>query len=113
MKKIIASILSFLIIWSAIGCISISSANMPVLSIDGGEVLVGEEIALPIKLSENTGIAGLAVSLKYDEDVLDLLAVDGGTLFSGFTYEKQLAWDESKNVNENGVLATLHFKVSE
>ena len=66
-----------------------------------------------VVLKNNPGIAGLAVSLNYDESVLTLKETENGSLFSGFTAAKNFAWDESSDTFEDGVLATFTFEVAE
>ena len=83
------------------------------LIMSGLETMAGKEITVALTVENNPGIAGLAVSLKYDESVLTLKDTENGGLFSGFTAAKNFAWDESEDVVEDGVLATYTFVVAE
>ena len=83
------------------------------LIMSGLETMAGKEITVTLSVENNPGIAGLAVSLKYDESVLTLKDTENGGLFSGFTAAKNFAWDESEDVVEDGVLATYTFVVAE
>ena len=87
--------------------------NAPQITADNKSATAGQTIQITISLKNNPGIAGLAVSLKYDESVLTLKDTENGGLFSGFTAAKNFAWDESNDVLEDGVLATFTFEVAE
>ena len=87
--------------------------NAAQIEVESIECMPGDEIEVKLSLKNNPGIAGLVVSMKYDTSVLTLKEVKKGTMFSGFTSGKNIAWDESENVTEDGVLATLVFTVSE
>lgn len=87
--------------------------DAPQLVMENSTASAGKEISVKLSLQNNTGIAGLAVSLKYDESVLTLKEVRKGNLFSGFTSGKNLVWDESKDVTADGILATVVFTVAD
>ena len=87
--------------------------NAPQITMNSVTTAAGKEIALDLMIKNNPGIAGLAVSLKYDESVLTLKEVKNGDLFSAFTAAKNYIWDESENVNVDGKLATFIFMVAE
>lgn len=87
--------------------------DAPQLVMESTTASAGKEISVKLSLQNNTGIAGLAVSLKYDESVLTLKEVRKGNLFSGFTSGKNLVWDESENVTADGILATFVFTVAD
>jgi len=77
------------------------------------ETMAGKEVTLTLSIKNNPGVAGLAVSLKYDENVLTLKDSENGDLFSGFTAAKNFAWDESEDVTDDGELATFTFTIAE
>ena len=83
------------------------------LIVSDSVTLAGKEISVTLSIRNNPGVAGLLVSLKYDESVLTLKDTENGGLFSGFTAAKNFAWDESADVYEDGVLATFTFEVAE
>ncbi len=87
--------------------------DAPQLVMESITASAGKEISVKLSLQNNTGIAGLAISLKYDESVLTLKEVRKGNLFSGFTSGKNLVWDESKDVTADGILATVVFTVAD
>ena len=83
------------------------------LVISSTETMAGKEVTLTLSIKNNPGVAGLAVSLKYDESVLTLKDSENGDLFSGFTAAKNFAWDESEDVTDDGELATFTFTIAE
>jgi len=116
MKRIISCILALLLILTSLSSTAIFAiaAGTPTISFNTVEADAGgKPVSLQLSINNNPGIAGLAVSLKYDTDVLTLTETKKGTLFSGFTAAKNFAWDESEDVTADGVLATFTFAVSE
>lgn len=116
MKRIISCILALLLILTSLSSTAIFAiaAGTPTISFNTVEADAGgEPVSLQLSINNNPGIAGLAVSLKYDTNVLTLTETKKGTLFSGFTAAKNFAWDESEDVTADGVLATFTFAVSE
>ena len=87
--------------------------NVAQISVESVTASSGQTVRIAVALKNNPGIAGLAVSLKYDESVLSLKATENGGLFSGFTAAKNFAWDECNDIFADGVLATFTFKVAE
>ena len=67
----------------------------------GGNVLVN------VILKNNPGIAGLALSIKYDSNIFNLKEANSTGLFSGFTLGKNLTFDDSQNISIDGTIATL------
>lgn len=87
--------------------------NSAQLIMSSSDTMAGKEVVVTLSVKNNPGIAGLAISLKYDENVLTLKETKNGGLFSGFTAAKNFAWDESNDVVEDGILATYTFTVAE
>ncbi len=92
---------------------ALAPEDAPQLIMGSSETMAGKEVVVTLSVKNNPGIAGLAVSLKYDESVLTLKDTENGGLFSGFTAAKNFAWDESEDVTDDGVLATFVFMVAE
>ena len=84
-----------------------------VLGISSEKAAAGSEISLTLSIKENPGIAGLSVSLNYDETVLTLKSAVNGTLFTSFTSGKNYIFDSASNVTGDGTLATFTFTVKE
>ena len=115
MKRILSCVLALTLIFTSLSATAIfaMAAETPTISFENVETENGETVSLQLSIKNNPGIAGLAVSLKYDADALTLIETKKGTLFSGFTAAKNFAWDESEDVTTDGVLATFTFAVSE
>ena len=79
-----------------------------------------EEVEVPIKILNNTGILGMTVSVTFDDELTLVNAVKGEAL-SSLTFAKSknltdvpynLVWDgEASADTNNGVIATLTFEV--
>ncbi len=103
--------------------IMLLSLALPVLAAEDkltftvGEVNAskGSDVSLTIDVSNNTGMAGVVLTLGYDTTVLTLKSYENGTVYStvpevGLNY----VWTESgKNTTNNGTLLTLVFTVNE
>ncbi len=115
MKRILSCILVLILIFTSVSTTAVLAlaAETPTISFNSVEAETGDTVSLQLSINNNPGIAGLAVSLKYDTDALALTETKKGTLFSGFTAAKNFAWDESEDVTADGVLATFTFAVSE
>ncbi len=116
MKRILSCILVLILIFTSVSTTAVLAlaAETPTISFNSVEAEAGgEPVSLQLSINNNPGIAGLAVSLKYDTTALTLTETKKGTLFSGFTAAKNFAWDESEDVTADGVLATFTFAASE
>lgn len=113
MKKTISIILSLLLMITSLSAFSAVAASNSTIGFESKTVEAGETVELNLSIKDNPGIAGLAVSIKYDDTALELVETRKGSLFSGFTADRNFIWDESKNVTADGVLATFVFKISE
>ena len=91
----------------------ISFEEYPQVNMGSAEVEAGKEVVVTLLIKNNPGIAGLVVTLKYDDSVLTLKDAVNGELFSGFDSALNIAWDESFNVTGDGILVTLTFAVAE
>lgn len=80
-----------------------------------------ETVDVPIKISNNTGIIGMTLTIKYDEG-LTLTDVSKGSALNSLTMTKpgdfsanpiKVTWDgEDKNDISNGTVVTLSFNVA-
>ena len=112
MKKAAALLLTMIIL---IGSISIVASAAGETTVSLGEVTAkrGETVTMDLTLANNPGITGLVVTIGYDKTAMDLTNVANGTLFGQFTQGINLVWAAAYNVTDDGVLATLTFKVAE
>lgn len=81
----------------------------------------GEEIEVPVVLSDNPGISAMKVSIDYDSNILTPLIVEKTSILDAATIkgEKQeegiynVLWYSTKDINENGTILKIRFKVNE
>ena len=80
----------------------------------------GSTVDVPITISDNPGIVGMTLTVKFDTSALRLTGVkDGGILGSAFHKPEfkspyTLSWANdtaTENYNANGILATLSFEI--
>ena len=113
-----------MILWN----ICLVSANAAVSScVTIGEVsgYAGENITVPIEITDNPGIVAMRLFVQYDASKLQLVsATDGGLFGSGHDYfgnditanPYTLLWEDAlskTNYTANGQLATLSFRILE
>ena len=85
----------------------------------------GEEVAVPVTITENAGIIAMGLRVRYDASVLTLSGVDDSKLFADAEFTGSgkmdaipyhLSWVDAlthSNYTNTGTLAVLHFKVSD
>lgn len=112
-------------------CLSlcIGSVVFPVSASDVTEIIFGEvyatcgeEVSVPVFIKNNPGLAGFRFRIEYDAEVLELISVekgdilDVGTMTSVVNDNKEtltFLWYSTVNVEADGNIAILKFKVSE
>ena len=133
MKKILAAILCAVMIivvfplhdlWNVNGfaITSYAATTGPTITSEGQQVNAGETISIPINITNNTGIMGFSISLKYDSALLTPVSVSGGELFSSGAFQDsigyseagivKIVWTGTEDVTANGTLFTIDFEVS-
>lgn len=75
----------------------------------------GENVTIPVYLSNNTGIAGFTFTVKY-QDGIKLTEIKAGDLLSSGIFESnvetgKVTWFDSKNINDDGILLYLTFEI--
>ena len=101
-----------------------SGKTIPVLPSDG-EVIIrvqnkgaapGDEVIIPVTIEKNTGIAGFSFDVSYDNTILTLKSVTGGSVLSTgqvSTNGNVINWYTTDNITENGEILKLTFIVAE
>ena len=115
MKKVVALILTFVF------CLSVLPSNFSLasqtntVSLSKVSAIQGQSVAVEMRVERNTGIAGLIVSIGFDEEVFTLTDVVNGGLFDTVTNKKNIVFSNSSGMNssEDGLLATLTFSVED
>ncbi|MGN0178429.1 MAG: cohesin domain-containing protein [Monoglobaceae bacterium] len=81
---------------------------------------VGEEIDIPIVLKNNKGLMGFRISVSYNPEELDVVAVkkgdviDGGNYYTNFGNSDtgfDVLWNSTENVIKDGTLFTISVKL--
>jgi hypothetical protein len=89
------------------------------ISIGDYEVVIGEDIQVPLLLDNGEGVADIQVRVNYDKEILSVLSVTNGTLTSTFGVAYQagagyvdivLSSDQAL-VGGNGEIAVITFRV--
>lgn len=118
MKKIWTILLTLTLCVSAL---SVSAESVRV-TVESKTATTGETVKIPVSLEDNTGLLAALFCVEYDKERLELIEVEDGRLLEGGTfspdfksYPYKMLWNSASytNFTEDGVLATLTFKVSD
>ncbi len=125
MKKFLSLFLSMVLLLTIIpmGAVSVSAATeLPAFCVQSEKALAGSEVSVDIVIKNNPGIASTKLKVAYDADALELVTAKaqgayasnvgfGPTSRNPFTVN----WVDTRNDNytDNGVFATLTFKVKD
>ena len=83
------------------------------ITVESVSVRPGKEVIVPVKIGNNTGIAGLSFDISYDNTVLTLKDVTAGEGFSAGQIsrnESVVNWYASDNISGDGILLNLVFE---
>lgn len=120
-KKLITTIVSFLVIICS--CTAVFADSNAVV---GSEVIVtkqGESIIVPVTITDNSGLMGFRITVKYPDNQLNLTDITSGavtkdglfnTSISDFNSVKgnfDVLWSHSEEIKSDGTLFVLKFKV--
>ena len=88
------------------------------VSLGNAKALAGDTIEIPLSIEKNSGIWGGQIIIDYDADNLSFVSMAKGTVFdecevndAGDCVALLVTQSMLKNSKENGVIATLKFKV--
>ena len=87
--------------------------NGGIISIGEGKAQIGKTAIITLSIENNPGIAVASITLNYDKTALVLTKVENGEVFPTLDNGRNLLWSGDENSEEDGVLATLTFEVSE
>lgn len=117
MKRIIATILSLLLVFSSLTTVFAESEPF---TISGQSVSAkaGETVSVKFSIQNNPGISICSLELVYDPTVLELQEINGNPLldgnFFGNVAQNFVLWaNYSGDTNYNGVMFTAVFSVKE
>ena len=97
------------------------------ITVENTEAVVGDTIYVPISISDNTGIAGFDMQLKYDSQYLTPVSLEKGEILTDGDFSSSIDeesntaetdtvtvhWNDASDMTENGTLFTIGFEVSE
>ncbi len=131
LRRIISIILASFICTQSIfaeGVYSVSSGTsvneeQTLTTITVGDVSVGaeEDVTIPLSISNNVGLTGLALSIGYDSNALTLTEITKGEALTSLTFTKpgsytlnpiKLIWDGMDADNSNGSIVLLKFTMA-
>lgn len=123
MKKIISLFLVFSICFSIFAFSLNASAavvNKGIITIGKKSANTGDEISIPIDISENPGIMAITISITYNSNSLQYIEYLEGTILKDYTVADhpnkniiRFVSCESTDKPFNGNLLTLRFKVKD
>lgn len=91
----------------------IQAQSSPSVSTTSVEACPGEVANIDINLQNNVGFTYMKLAIGYDENALELTEVSNGTIIENFVNDAAYVWYSGTDVTENGVLATLSFKIND
>ena len=116
MKRMIVLLLAMILCISALGITAFAEEGMT-MTIESATANRGDEIELAIVVGNNPGIAGLQLTVSYDEAYLEKVSYTGCDMGNGsWAIAKNLIWlagSASDVSTKNGDIVILKFKVKE
>lgn len=119
-KKIMLSLLVVLML--VVASLPLLAADAPVVYIDStgvpADMEAGAEFTVYLKIKNNPGLSAIEMTFTYPES-FELTAIEktgAEVAFGGFTANttsSKLVVDAESNVTDNGIIATLKFKVKD
>lgn len=102
--------------------IPVYDENSPRISMEAVHARAGEEVTVSVKLENNPGITSMRFTLDYDTEVLTMTDFEFGEALSSMNRASSDKYDSpysfsmysaEKDFNDNGIIATIRFKVNE
>ena len=113
MKKIIAICLAMILCVSLLSVTALADAYANI-SVSNATTTRGGEVTLNVNLTSNPGLAGMDLSISYDESQLEKVSVTGNTGMGGnWTIINDAVWDNAGDSTYTGNILTLTFKVKD
>ena len=118
MKKTISFFLSMLFMLS-FSLLCFASQKQNIIFGNKGITVDGENLSIPIEISNNNGFMGFSITLTYDDDVLSPSIVKKGEMLSGIlndsigTADKgtvKVVYCGTEDCKKDGILFTVEFK---
>lgn len=100
--------------------------SLPTVEVESVVGRSGEEVTVDVSITNNVGIAGFALEVKYDNTILTPVSAVKGDVLTGSVLSNidqggdmsqytsvYTQWSNPSNVMDDGVLYTLTFKINE
>lgn len=114
MKKILAILLSVLMLLFVIVPVTAQEEKQATLTIGSDFAAVGDEATITVELSNNPGMAGMVLAPNYNTQALELVGYENGGVFTTLpNVGRNFVWAVGADTSKNGTLITLVFKVNE
>ena len=123
MKKLFAMSAALAMLYTSFSIVSANAADSLKLEVAKISAEAGETIAIPVSITENTGIIAIGFTVDYNAEALELISVEDEKLFSGASFTVggdvtvvpyRVMWDDglaSDDYTDVGTIATLNFRV--
>lgn len=105
--------------------ISLMSTSSIKVTVGDTEAIAGDIIYIPVSITDNTGVAGFDLKLKYDSKYLTPLSVERGDVLADGDFSTNLdedteldgtitaSWSNASNMIEDGTLFIVEFLISD
>lgn len=119
MKKILSLIMAVIMAVSSL-CVFSYAADVAKISGENVNAITGQQIKIPVTITDNTGIMGFKLTVEYDKEYLRPVSVEKGSVTStgnfndsietSKTNQFDIFWNGSENVSGYGTVAYLNFE---
>ncbi len=99
-----------------------NGGNTPVIYSADSVRISDSIIEIPVCIKNNHGVMGFGINVEYDSSIIQPLSVTKGAILSDGSFDNNIGktsgsfkviWNNTENVNGNGLLFTLKFSVAE
>ena len=117
-KKLLSVLLAVAMVISLMPALILtaSAENEAVITVGTLAAVPGEEVTVPVSITDNAGFATIIITPTYDASKLTLTSVEKGSLLTspsgGLTVGTSIAYDSIENTTGDGVIFNLNFAVS-
>lgn len=116
-KKLYLLLVVVTLIITMTGC---SMFGDTTVSLEGTTALAGDNVKVPLSIKNNPGLFGGQVIINYDKDVFEFVSCTSGDVFDRCDSNDEIGMlcllvnsSEPKDVNVDGLVATLNFKIKD
>ena len=111
-QRVVSVLLCFVLLLS-MATVAVSAKGEFVIRGSQATACVGDQVTVDVLLENNPGICALNLYYRYDQTNLTLEKVESEVSVFTMTHDVTTVWDAVSNYTQDGILATLTFKVAE